>query len=385
MKKVLIFGSTGSVGKSALEVIRRDRKNFKVLGLCAKSDIKTLYSQIKEFRPSYVCVRDEKQAGKLGQLLGKGIKLFKGEKGLEEFAALESDISLMAISGIFCLKPLLINMKHTKRIALANKESLVAAGKLVFKAARQFKVEIFSVDSEINAFFQLIKMRRRSRVHDSYRKVYLTASGGALAGYKREDMARVGVKEVLAHPTWKMGKRITVDSATLVNKGFEAVETHLFFGLPYEKIDILIHKESNVHALVEYKDNALFACVYPPDMKIPISFTFYYPKRLDFGCSVNFKNSFSYSFAPVCYKKYPLLDIILRAAKRADNSLAILGACDEIAVDYFLKKKINFTDIYKVMEHIYSDYPSQKIKNIEDVFFWDNWGRMKAKEYLKKL
>lgn len=386
MKKIIIFGSTGSVGQNALKVIGKSKGKFKVTGLCANRNIKVLLSQIKEFSPSYVCVRDQAQADKLGKSLEKRIRLFKGEKGLEEFAALESDISFMAISGISCLKPLLINIKYAKRIALANKESVVAAGPLVFKEAKKFHTEILPVDSEINALFQLIKISKNGKcMNGNFRKVYLTASGGALADYTKKELANVGIKQVLAHPTWKMGKRITVDSATLVNKAFEVIETHYFFGIPFKDIGITIHKESAVHALVEFKDNTLLACIYPPDMRKPISFALHYPQRFNSGKRLDFSNSFSYSFSPINYDKYPLIEIVLGAAKRKDNGLVVLNACDEVAIDYFLGQRIKFTDIYKVMAHIYSKYPRHKVKNINDVFFWDNWARIKTKDYLKKI
>lgn len=385
MKKVVIFGSTGSIGKSTLGVIRKGKSDFKVLGLCANEDIKTLSRQIKEFKPRYVCVRNEAAAEKLQSKISKKIKLFKGEQGLFEFSAISSDISLMAISGISCLRPLLINIEHTKRVALANKESIVTAGSLVFKKARQFNTQIIPVDSEINALFQLIKVNNNfNGSSNGFRKVYLTASGGALAGYKLKDLAKVKVKDVLAHPTWSMGARVTIDSATLVNKGFEVIEAHNFFGIPFDKIDIIIHKESAIHALAEFKDNSLVASLYPPDMRMPISYALYYPKRFDSGRDVNFKSRFSYSFEPIRYSKYPLLKIILDAATKGDNALVVLNACDEVAIDYFLKKKIKFTDIHKVMKYISKNYPSKKIKKVDDVFFWDNWAREKTKQYLNK-
>jgi len=383
MKRVLIFGSTGSVGKNALSVIKKGSRDFKVIGLCANRDTQTLYRQIKEFNPSYICVRDEEAAKKLPTCLKKGIKLFKGEKGLAEFASLNSDISLMAISGISCLRPLLVNIRHAKRIALANKESLVTAGPLVFAQAKKYNTEILPVDSEINALFQLMMDKKKDA--NEFCKVYLTASGGALAGYSKKDLTKVTVEKVLTHPTWKMGKRITIDCATLVNKGFEVIETHFFFGLPFEKIGVVLHKESIAHALVECNDNTLFACLYPPDMKMPISFALYYPKRFNPPKNDNFKNNFSLSFAPIQYNKYPLLKIIIEAAKKGDNSLVILNACDEVAIDWFLKKKIKFTDIYKAFEYVFGHYPCAKVKKIDDVLYWDKWGRKKTEEYLTKL
>jgi 1-deoxy-D-xylulose-5-phosphate reductoisomerase len=380
MKEVLIFGSTGSIGKNALSVIRKNKDKFKVKGLCANKDLNTLLGQIKEFKPKYVCLRDETSAKKLASSLDKKIKLFKGPRGLDEFSSLGSDISLMAISGISCLKPLLANIKQTKMIALANKESLVTAGRIVFNRAKKFKTQIIPVDSEINALFQLINGKR-----NDFRKVYLTASGGSLVDCSKKDLSKVSVKQVLAHPNWKMGKRVTIDSATLVNKGFEVIETHFFFGLAYENIDILMHKESLVHALVEFKDNTVFACLYPPDMKMPISYVLHYPDRAKSSCNGNFKGSLACSFRPVDYKKYSLLELILKAAKKQDNSLVVLNAADEVAIDYFLKKKIKFTDIHKVLKYILKHNSSCPVKGVEDVFYWDRFSRAKTKEYLDKL
>ena len=397
MKKVLIFGSTGSIGRNTLDLISKARKDFEVLGLCVNSNIETLYKQIKEFSPRYVCVRDENQAKKIKPQLKNNVALFTGQKGLDEFSHLNSDISVMAISGISCLGPLLVNIEHTRRVALANKESIVTAGSLVLDKARRYGTEILPLDSEINALFQLIEARARKKnlPSNSLRKVYLTASGGALAGYGQKKLSKVSIKEALAHPNWKMGKRITIDSATLVNKGFEVIETHYFFGLPYKKINVVLHRESIIHALVEYEDCALLACLYPPDMKVPISFALYYPGRFSSNERANFlgigssfnnkKREIACTFVPFCDKDYPLFRIILRAAEKNDNALVILNACDEVAIDYFLKKKINFVAIHKVMDYIFKHYPSSAIGGIEDIFWWDNWAREKTKEYLDRL
>lgn len=379
-KKVLIFGSTGSIGKSTLDVIRKGRDEFDVIGLCTYSNIKILNSQIKEFNPAYVCVVNESASRKLERGINRKVKLFKGEAGLKEFAGIASDISVMAVSGISCLMPLLINIKNTRRVVLANKETVVCAGAFVFQQAKKFNTEIIPADSEINALFQLFHADNRE-----FKKVYITASGGALADYKQKDLKTVSVDKVLSHPNWRMGKRITVDSATLVNKAFEVIETHRFFNLGYDDIAVALHRESIVHALVEFKDSSMFSCMYLPDMRIPISFALVYPRRVDFSKRLNFKNKFSLSFELLNHDNYPLFKMILSAAKRNDNSLAVLNACDEVAIDYFLKEKIRFIDLYKVMEYIFTHYFSKKIEKIEDVFFWDNWARKKTEEYLNKL
>lgn len=379
MKRVAIFGSTGSVGRHALSVIAKDKRAFKVLGLCSYKDIDSLKVQIKKFKPSYVCVVDEKAADRLQKILSKKIKFFKGQEGLEDFSKIKSDISVMAISGISCLKPLLINMKYTKRIALANKESMVVAAKFVKSAAKRHRVEIIPVDSEINALFQLLENKK-----EEFSRLYITASGGALLDYSKKDLKKVGIRQVLAHPTWSMGKRITVDSATLVNKGFEVIEAHHFFDFPYEKIGIVIHRQSLIHAFAQ-STSGLFACLYPTDMKIPIAFSLYYPKESRHFDNIDLKKKFELSFSPIDLKKFSLLKLILDAAKKGDNSLIILNACDEVAIDHFLKKKIKFIDIHKVMQHMWRNYPSKRIKTIDDVFYWDSWARKKTEEYLKEI
>ncbi|MDD4182662.1 MAG: 1-deoxy-D-xylulose-5-phosphate reductoisomerase [Candidatus Omnitrophica bacterium] len=378
MKTINIFGSTGSIGKNALDVIRRNKKNFEVLGLCAHSNTDTLCAQIKEFSPSYVCVVDEKSAEEVRHLTKK-IKLFKGENGLRDFASVDCDTSLMAISGISALRPLMINIEHAKKIALANKESIVTAGNFVLSKAKKFKTKILPVDSEINALYQFFALK------NNFSKVYLTASGGALFNYKPKDLKKVRAETVLSHPTWRMGRRITIDSATLVNKGFEVIEAHYFFNLPYENIGIVVHRESTVHAFAEFADKTLFACMYPPDMRMPISFALNYPKRIDALKASNFKGRLSLSFQPLKRGQFPLLDIILKAALRKDNSLVILNGCDEVAVEHFLSGKIKFTDIYKAMNYIFSHYKSAKLKTLDDVFYWDAYAKEKTKEYLRAL
>ncbi|MDD3296905.1 MAG: 1-deoxy-D-xylulose-5-phosphate reductoisomerase [Candidatus Omnitrophica bacterium] len=386
MKKVLIFGSTGSIGENALRLLRKQSKTFEVLGLCANRNVSALYRQVKEFRPKYVCVGDEKKAGELYKRIGKKAVIFSGPAGLREFSSIKSDISLMAISGICCLEPLLINIKHTSRIALANKESVVTAGNMVFKEAFKHNTEILPVDSEINALFQILGHGKAANESTAdIRSVYLTASGGALAGYRRNQLDKVSVGKVLAHPNWRMGKRITIDSATLINKGFEVAETRYFFNLEYEQIKVVIHKESLVHALVEYEDGSTQACLYPPDMKIPISFALFYPERFKSSEFSVFKKEISCNFRPLKTNEYPLFDVVIEAAKKEDNALVVLNACDEVVIDNFLEKKIKFLDMEKIIKSIMRNCPRSRVKTFKDVLYWDNWSRLKTKERLDRL
>jgi 1-deoxy-D-xylulose-5-phosphate reductoisomerase len=386
MKRITILGSTGSIGKSALDCVRKAPGKFRVTGLCAYSDIRTLTAQVKEFFPSCVCIVDAASAEKFKSSCNKKIKVFKGREGLLEFSARESDISLMAIAGISALEPLLITMRHTKRVALANKESVVCAGSFVFNAAKAAQTEILPVDSEINALYQLLNLHDApSSNGNRFQRVYLTASGGALFDYLRKELSNVTVKDVLAHPTWSMGARITVDCATLVNKGFEVIETHNFFNLAYDDIGIIIHRESKIHALAEFKDKTILACVYPADMRIPITFALHYPQRATYPSGLDFSKAFSLTFQPLNLAQFPLLEMILCAARKDDNSLVILNACDEMAIEYFLKKKIRFTDIYKTMNYVFTHYPSKRLTSVKDVFYWNTWARQKTEEYLQTL
>ncbi|MCF7873063.1 MAG: 1-deoxy-D-xylulose-5-phosphate reductoisomerase [Candidatus Omnitrophica bacterium] len=379
-KKVLVFGSTGSVGRNSLEVIEKAKDKFEIVGLCSNSNIKEIIKQIRKFRPKYVCLKDKDSANQLKKRTKLKFKLFSGEKGLSEFSKLRSDISVMAISGIDCLKPLLINIEYSKRIALANKEAVVTGAKFIFKKAKKHKTEIIPIDSEINAIFQLLNLTGPG--NKDIDKIYITASGGSLLGYDKKSLKKVTAKSVLKHPTWDMGERITVDSATLVNKGFEVVEAHNFFNIDYKDIEILLHRQSLIHAMIQLSDHSCFSCIYSPDMKKPISYALFYPKRMKLPKSDNEKKEYSFSYNPISYKKFPLLKIILEAGKRGDNSLVILNACDEIVVDLFLNKKIEFIQIEKTIKKMFKIYPKKKIKSIEDIYRWDNWARNKTKEIL---
>ena len=377
-KQVLIFGSTGSIGQNALMVISRAARDFEVLGLCANNDIKTIRFQINEFKPRYVCVADIESARLIEKEIPKNIKFFKGEQGLLDFARIKSDIAVMAITGISCLKPLWESLEHSKRIALANKESIVTAGRLIFARAKKFNSEIIPIDSEINSLFQLFKREQE------FNRVHITASGGALLNYKQSQLSKVGAKDVLSHPTWKMGKRITVDCATLVNKAFEVVETHEFFNVPYEKIDVVIHRESTVHAMVECADSTVFSCMYPPDMRTPIAFALHYPKRVRSLNDNTLPKKFTLTFEPMNTKQFPGFCTVIDAAQKGKAALAAINGADEVAVTSFLSGEIKFTAIARVLAQVLGKCRSEKISNIGEVLFWDQWGRALAREYLAK-
>lgn len=380
MRKITVFGSTGSIGKSALEVIRGDRKSFCVDGLLVHSNITLLLKQVREFKPRRVCVVDERAAGVCRRKLPRGVKLFSGAAGLQEFSSLATDIAIMGIVGLPSLPPLLTALKHARRVALASKEAIVVAGELIQRRAKRYGVRVIPVDSEINALFQLSLFMRAQELQ----KVYLTASGGALFRYPKSRLHKVTKHEVLAHPTWRMGKRITVDSATLVNKGFEVMETHHLFGLDYSAIDIVIHRQSFVHAFVQTKDGMSFACMYPPSMKVPIAHALYYPCRKMSPAAKPFFGRLDMSFEPLRYKDFPLLRLVIAAARRGGNFPVIVNAADEVAIEYFLDGRISFYDIRRVVEHVFSKVSQAPADSVEKIYFWDAWARHKAEKFLDK-
>ncbi len=381
MKKVLIFGSSGSIGRSTLEIIRKNKRNFKILGLSVNKNIDVLYRQIREFSPSYVCVVDEKAAKRLKKKLVGKVKVLYGIDGLREFSSLSADISVMGIVGISSLMPFIVSLRHSKRVALASKEVLVVAGDIVKKELKKSKAELIPVDSEINALFQLLGCIKRKHL----KKIYITASGGALLDYS-SSLKRVTPSVVLAHPNWRMGERITVDSATLVNKGFEVMESHYLFDLDYKMIDVVVHRQSYIHAFIETKDNMLFSCWYKPNMVIPLAFSLYYPERNlpGNGLEVSF-SKLNLSFEKVNYHKFPLFKIVLEAAQKGGNFPIVVNAADEVAVRFFLEEKIRFYDIYRAVEYIFSKTRKDKVSNLKGVYFWDRWARAKTEEFLNNL
>jgi len=378
-KKILIFGSTGSIGKSALDVAWADKKNFSVLGLCANSDTAALLEQVKKYNPKYVCIVDEQSALKIKSCLPKGVVLFSGLSGLDEFSSIKADISVMAISGIACLRPLYRNIEYVKHIALANKEAVVAAGDLIFNKAKKFSTKILPVDSEINSLYQLLEGEKQCA------QLYLTASGGALYEYSPAQLKKVTAAQVLAHPTWKMGKRITVDSATLVNKAFEVIETNRFFGIDYDDIDVVVHRQSYVHAILRRQDGTFFMCVYPPDMKMPIAHAMYHPHTAKINNVPDaFDKNLLFTFEPLNMAQFPGFSVVLDAAKKGGNYLAAINACDEVAVEAFLSGKICFMDIVKILEYVYQRLPCKKVVSVEDILYWDNRARQEAVKYLEQ-
>lgn len=383
MKRVSLLGSTGSIGQSALEVISRHKDKFEITGLAAKSNIDLLEKQIKTFAPRIVAVADEKAALELKKRVGTAQEILAGEEGIKAVAEYEAcDFVLSAMVGFSGLIPTLHAIKAGKTIGLANKEALVTAGSIVMTEAKRFGVKILPVDSEHSAIFQCLEG------HDlKYLKgIILTASGGPFAGKKAAELNGIRPVEALNHPKWKMGKKITIDSATLMNKGLEIIEAHHLFGLPAERIRVLIHPQSIIHSLVEFVDGSLLAQASTPDMKGPISYALAYPERLeDAMVPLELDIIETLSFSRPDTDNFPCLNYAYEALKEGGTMPTVLNASNEIAVNAFLKGRIFFNDIPVIIigtMHSHKPVPATEIGTIIEA---DKWAREKAEKILKNI
>jgi len=374
MKNIAILGSTGSIGKKTLEVVRGYPQEFKIIGLSCSSNVVILDKQIKEFQPKIAVVGDGQKYKELKQRTNS-CKISTGEEGLIELATLkEADFVVFSMSGIRALIPFLKAIESRKQIGLANKELLVAAGKIVVQKAKQNGVKILPIDSEQSAIFQCLEGRNKQEIN----RIFLTASGGPLNNSAKEDLESISPQSVLRHPKWDMGKKISVDSATLVNKGLEVIEAKYLFDIETKKIEILIHPEVIVHSMVEFIDGSVIAQLGIADMRLPIQYVLSYPKRLPFGRTLNFRQISSLNFKSPDEEKFPSLKLVREAEKKAGTTLAALNAADEVAVQAFLERKIKFTDIIKIIEKVVVRHQPLKDNNIDNILWADKWGREQA-------
>jgi len=377
MKQIAIFGSTGSIGENTLSVLKSLKKEFKVAALTTNSNIRLLYSQIKEFNPHAVCVGNDTLALRLRSMLGRSeVRVLAGDSGLKELAASRGiDEAVIAISGASALQPLLTAIDSGKQIALANKEALVMAGYLLMRRAEKCRALIIPVDSEQSAIWQCLQGEERK----SLKRVYLTASGGPLLGASVLELKKVSLKRVLRHPRWRMGKKISVDSATLMNKGLELLEAMHLFGLPAEKIKVLIHPQAIIHSMVEFTDGVLMAQLSATDMRIPIQYALSYPKRLSSSVKpLDFYALKRFDFAEPDFNKFPCLRLAYEAAKQGGTAPAVLNAADEVAVEAFLNKRIKFLDIPLTIEKALSRHKNKNNPSLNDILAADIWGRLEA-------
>lgn len=386
MKKVVILGSTGSIGKSTLEVISCYPERFKVLGLTAGKNITLLSEQIKKFRPDVVAISDEKDFKKLKKTLS-GIKkmpeMLFGTEGISEVSCRsDADIVVSAIVGAAGLIPTLSAIKSGKTVALANKETLVMAGELVVSHVKKNSAKLLPIDSEHSAIFQCIGGYNRKDI----KKIILTASGGPFIGRKRKDLEKISPEAALRHPNWAMGKKITIDSATLMNKGLEIIEAHYLFSVPLENIDVMIHPQSIIHSMVEFIDGSIIAQMSIPDMKGPIAYALSYPERLKSVINgINFERVSSLTFQKPDHKTFPCLNLACLALKIGGTMPTVLNASNEIAVEAFLNRNISFNDIPVIIKKVMDYHSPVKAKNIEKILSVDRWAREKALEFVRKI
>jgi len=373
VKRVLILGSTGSIGTNALEVLKAFKEKFKVVGLVAGRNRNLLLKQAKEFKPEGIALFE----GELPKDLP--FKTFTGLKGIKELIGeIDYDICLAAISGSSGVLPTYWAAKRGERLALANKEALVCAGKFVKKATK----EIIPVDSEHSAIFQCLKGERREEVEE----IILTASGGPFR--ERDNLEDVKPEEALKHPNWEMGKKITVDSATLINKGLEVIEAHYLFDLPPEKIKVAIHPQSSIHSLVRFRDGSLIAQLGATDMKIPIAYALSHPERL--SLLEKFPSLYydlfgkGLEFYPPDLKRFPGLKLAYEALKLGEPYPAVLNAADEVAVELFLKGRIKFTQIPLLIEKTMERAKFKEPETLEEVIEIDKRAKELAREVAKE-
>jgi 1-deoxy-D-xylulose-5-phosphate reductoisomerase len=380
VKRLAILGSTGSIGVQALalvEALNRPERPFSVEALAAGENLQWLAAQILVFQPQLVSIKKTSDISRLRQLLGREWRgeMLAGEEGLRAVAQSPSaDLVLNGLVGAAGLVPTLASLHAGKTVALANKESLVIGGHLVKRALSEGEGRLIPVDSEPSALFQLLHTREKSEIA----RLILTASGGPLFKRALEDLPKITVPEVLQHPTWKMGKRITVDSATLVNKAFEVIEAHWLFDLSYEQIDVLIHPQSLVHGLVELVDGAMLAHLSVTDMKLPIQYALTYPQRTQSELPRLDLVKSRLEFAPVGEKRYPAFKTVIEAGKAGGTLPAVVNAADEVLVQRFLNGEISFTQIAEGLRAIAEQHPPIKDPTLEEILAADRWARERA-------
>ena len=346
-RKIIILGSTGSIGRNCLDVIRSNKNRFDVVGLAANSNSKLLAQQIREFRPRKVALRDESAVAALRKEKGGRIKILAGESGAPELVeSVDCDVVVSAIVGAAGLVPTLSAIKKGLRVCIANKEPFVMAGKLMMSAAKRYGAMVIPIDSEHSALWQCLNGEPAGRV----KRLILTASGGPFRELSRQRLARVTLAQALKHPRWKMGPKITIDSATLMNKGLEVIEARWLFNIPAEKINVTIHPQSIVHSMVEFADNSVMAQMGLPDMRVPIAYALSYPDRWTANHkSLDLVAISRLDFSAPDTKKFPCLALAYKALKKGGTMPATLNAANELAVAAFLKRKIRYIDIADVI------------------------------------
>lgn len=377
MKKIAVFGSTGSIGQSTLAVIRENPEDFKAVTLVAGKNIEKLVSQIKEFAPENVYISSEENAEKLRRLF-PGLRIFCGEQGMEDISGrTDFDVSVSALVGVAGLAPTYNMIKNGKTVALANKEVLVAGGKLIMDTAKESGATLLTVDSEHSAIMQCLRGEEENKIE----KILLTASGGPF--FDKEITDDITAAQALAHPTWSMGAKVTIDSSTMMNKGFEIIEAKWLFGVEAERIEVVIHRKSLVHSMVQFQDGTIMANIGPKSMQIPIAYALNYPKRLQNNiekldlfdvCELKFEKP------DLC--KFPCLRLAYEAIAKGHSAQVALNAANEVLVAAFLSGEIKYTDIPKGIEKILAVCETRKMSAVKEILDFDGKIKTETRELI---
>ena len=376
MKNVVVLGSTGSIGQNALRVLSGFTDRFSVFGLSTNRNVPLLKEQIRQFEPRIVVVYDQNAFRDLPPI--REVEMLHGEDGLERLSSHpQVDLVINALVGSVGLLPSLRAVESGKSLAIANKESLVMAGWLLMQTARETGAQILPIDSEHSAIQQCLLAGKKEEI----RRLVLTASGGPFLNKDRADMEKITVEEALSHPTWDMGKKITIDSATLMNKGLEVIEAHWLFGIPADRIQVLIHPQSIVHSMVEFVDGSVVAQMSVPDMKLPIQYALFYPERVSSNNTrLDLSKIGQLTFSEPDFEKFPCLGLAYQALNLGGTAPAVLNAANETAVGAFLNRRIPFTRIEKLVRETLSQHRTNSSPGLDDILKADDWARQTAGE-----
>lgn len=376
MKKISILGSTGSIGTQTLDVVAHDPEAYQVEGLAGGYNIGLLTEQIRRFRPKKVSVATRDLADKLRVDVPAGTKVYYGEEGLLEVAAgTDAELLVTALVGSQGLKPTLAAIEAGKHIGLANKETLISAGHLVTALAKRKQVQLLPIDSEHSAIFQCLNGENKEQIHN----ITLTASGGSFRDRTREELVSVTVEDALKHPNWSMGAKITIDSATMVNKGLEVMEAHWLFGLSYDQIEVLIHPESIIHSFVEFVDYSIIAQMGLPDMRVPIQYALTYPNRLKTPSErLRLADIGKLHFRKMDFNRYPCVAMAYESGRKGGTMPTVYNAANEIAVERFLKRDISFLAIEHIIAEVMAKHETIAEPDLETIVASDAWARAAA-------
>ncbi len=383
MKNICILGSTGSIGRSSLEVIAAFPERFRVTCLTANKNVELLRRQVEQFHPQAVAITDESSASTFRSSMNGSLNVFSGADGLQEvMRCVETDVVISSMVGIAGLKPTLEAIRRGRTVALANKEALVVAGEIMMREVNAHGATLIPIDSEHSAIMQCLAGERPEDIA----RLILTASGGPFLHLGKEKFPHITVEEALKHPNWKMGNKVTIDSATLMNKGLEVIEAHWLFGLPVEKIDVLIHPQSIIHSMVEFVDGSVKAQLGAPDMKLPIQYALTYPGRVSSKIQrIDFSQLGQMTFFEPDRRKFECLQLAREALRRGGTGPAILNAANEVAVERFLGRSITFDSIPRIIRETMERIPAAQHPALDDIIETDRLSRLAAQEIAARL